>query len=380
MFLIYMTIYHCKCCNYISERKGNYLKHLITKKHKIKKENLVDPDESIDQKDNSLHVDDPSCNNQIYAIVEKNKVIDTTPLDSCSYDNLLIEEIYSDDSEHSSFDEGEIYDLDYNTLDGDSKSYKCRYCDKQFKYSQGLSKHVKTNCKKRQDEDMQELVRLLNEQKKLLDNQCGSQIQIQVAKETNEKMQKQISKLAQKLKIHNISNAPNSSNTFNTVNNTSNINLLGYENTNYSCISEREMVKCIKDCNFCVKTFIEKVHFNRKYPENMNIYISSFKADHIMIYRDGNWNIVDKKKHIDNMYEDNEIHLESWFDEYKTRYPEIINSFTRYLHNRETDEVLNQVKKDILRMLYNKRNLVIDNFKRYKQQKEKEKKKNEHRI
>ena len=172
---------------------------------------------------------------------------------------------------------------------------------------------------------------------------------------------------------------PNSSNTFNTVNNTSNINLLGYENTNYSCYP-REMVKCIKDCNFCVKTFIVKVHFNRKYPENMNIYISSFKADHIMIYRDGNWNIVDKKKHIDLMYEDNEIHLESWFDEYKTRYPEIINSFTRYLHNRETDEVLNQVKKDILRMLYNKRNLVIDNFKRYKQQKEKEKKENEHRI
>ena len=30
-----MTIYHCKCCNYLSERKGNYLKHLATKKHVI---------------------------------------------------------------------------------------------------------------------------------------------------------------------------------------------------------------------------------------------------------------------------------------------------------------------------------------------------------
>ena len=77
MFLIYMTIYHCKCCNYISERKGNYLKHLITKKHKIKKENWVDPDEYKDQQDSTIHVDDPSCNNQIYAIVEKNQVVDT---------------------------------------------------------------------------------------------------------------------------------------------------------------------------------------------------------------------------------------------------------------------------------------------------------------
>ena len=96
-----------------------------------------------------------------------------------------------------------------------------------------------------------------------------------------------------------------------------------------------------------------------------------------MVYRDGIWNIVDKKKHIDNMYEDNEMQIESWFDEYKETYPEIINSFTRYLHNRETDEVLNQVKKEILRMLYNKRNLVIDNFKKYKEQKEKEKRKYE---
>ena len=92
MFLIYDN-YHCKCCNYISERKGNYLKHLITKKHKIKKENWVDPDECKDQQDNTIHVNDPSCNNQIYAIVEKKKVIDITPLDSCSYNNLLIEEV-----------------------------------------------------------------------------------------------------------------------------------------------------------------------------------------------------------------------------------------------------------------------------------------------
>ena len=372
-----MTIYHCKCCNYLSERKGNYLKHLATKKHVIlfKKSNKNEINECFTKElveENKLF--DLSQNIPSFDIIEKNKIMSNDNKffnyleDNKEIKNLNFFDIKETDSEISNTDQ---YEIGSNY---DEKINKCKYCNKIFKYPQGLSKHIKYSCKRSQDEDMQELVRLLNEQNRLLNERVTSNSQIQVAKETNDKMQKQISKLANKLKIHNVTNA---NNTFNTLNNTSNINLLGYENTNYSCISEREMVKCIKDCNFCVKSFIEKVHFNRRYPENMNIYISSIKANYIMVYRDGIWNIVDKKKHIDNMYEDNEMQIESWFDEYKETYPEIINSFTRYLHNRETDEVLNQVKKEILRMLYNKRNLVIDNFKKYKEQKEKEKRKYE---
>ena len=47
-----------------------------------------------------------------------------------------------------------------------SKIFQCKYCDKIFKYSQGLSKHIKYTCKKNNDEDIKELVRLLNEQNK----------------------------------------------------------------------------------------------------------------------------------------------------------------------------------------------------------------------
>ena len=64
------------------------------------------------------------------------------------------------------------------------------------------------------------------------------------------------------------------------------------------------------------------------------------------------------------MYEDNEIQLESWYQEYKDKYPGIIESFKRYLNNREEDEVINRVKKDILMMLYNERHKVQENYKR----------------
>ena len=45
---------------------------------------------------------------------------------------------------------------------------------------------------------------------------------------------------------------------------------------------------------------------------------------------------------------------------YKEKYPHIIQSFQRYLQNRdESDEILNRVKNDILLMLYNNRKNVF---------------------
>lgn len=230
----------------------------------------------------------------------------------------------------------------------------CQYCHKGFKYSQGLSKHIKYSCTKSKDEDLQELVRLLNlKQKKELDNMKG-EIQSQ-----ENLFQKQISKLSKKLKInvHNIENMNN--HTFN-----KHIHLLNYDNTCYKFLSEFDYVRCIKDCNYCVKSLIEKVHFNDEHPENMNIYISSIKSNYIMVFKNHQWNVVDRKKHINDMYEDNEVQLESWFYEYKDKYPNIIESFKRYLNNREENEVIHRVKKDILMMLYNERNKVQENYKR----------------
>ena len=103
---------------------------------------------------------------------------------------------------------------------------------------------------------------------------------------------------------------------------------------------------CIKNCNRCVKTLIEKVHFNKEKPENMNIYISSIKGNYVMVYKD------------DDLFDSNEVVLETWYDEYKDKYPHIIKSFKRYLHNKEGNDLIDRMKQDILLMLYNKRHVV----------------------
>jgi hypothetical protein len=77
-----------------------------------------------------------------------------------------------------------------------------------------------------------------------------------------------------------------------------------------------------------------------------------------MIYKENSWQIQDKKTQVDDLYDNNEFVLETWYDEYKEKYPNIIESFQTYLQNRDGDEVLNSIKEEILVMLYNNRKMI----------------------
>lgn len=232
------------------------------------------------------------------------------------------------------------------------KKYQCQYCNKSYKYSQGLSKHIKYTCKKNKDEDLKELARLLNET-----NEEMSQL-IKRKDDELSKMQRQIDKLTQKLQIKNMVSG-------NIINNNTiyNIQLLNYNFTDYSHLTEGDYIECINDCNRCVMSLIKRVHFNSNKPENMNIYISSIKGNYVMVYKDNAWQIQDKKEQINDLYDYNEVVLVNWYDEYKKKYPDIIQSFQRYLKNKDASDVINEVKHEILKMLYNNRNMIHEDVK-----------------
>ncbi len=212
-----------------------------------------------------------------------------------------------------------------------------------------MYKHIKYTCKKNKDEDLIELARLLNEKDKQL-NEKDKQIE-----KLQLNMQKQIDRLTQKLQIQNIVHGD-----INQQNNIYNIQVLNYNDTDYSHLTHKDYMNCIRDCNNCVKTLIEQVHFNYKKPENMNIYISNIKGNYAMIFKDNKWQIVNKQEQIDNLYDCNEVILETWYDDYKEQYPEIIKSFQKYLKNKDESDIINNVKNNILLMLYNNRKMILD--------------------
>jgi hypothetical protein len=209
--------------------------------------------------------------------------------------------------------------------------FTCKYCDKQFSFRQSMNRHIKYTCTKNKDEDLKELVRLMNKRMEKQD-------------ETIESQSKQIEKLMGKLEI---------SGSFNTTisNNVNNITLLSYRETDLSHLTDQDYQYCIKRVNHCVKSMIEKVHFNPLKPENMNIYISNIKDKYIMLYDGQNWNVANKKYELDRLYEEKEMMLEEWLDSNPDQ--ELKDKFVKYLNNKDNDECLNQIKEEIKMMIYN---------------------------
>ena len=227
-----------------------------------------------------------------------------------------------------------------------SRKFPCKYCGKEFKFQSGVSKHIKYVCKLNKDEDIKELVRLLNDQQEIN----------KVKDDQIETMQKQIRRLSNKLQIQHIGTQNNNSH-----NRVVNYTINNYVDTDYSHLTHNDYIKCISDCNHCVKTLVEKVHMNRRVPENMNILISNLKDSFVMIFKNEQWLIEDRKEILDDLYDRNEYELETWYTEFKDTYPEIIKSFERYLKNKEEDTVVNDVKRKILMEFYNKRDLILKN-------------------
>ena len=286
-----MKKYRCLSCNFYTDHRPNFQRHLQTSKHKKYSSNIA------------LYSNDIAFNSPNIAFSEEN----TTP----------------------------------NSL------YECKYCKKVLQHQSSLSRHIKYSCKQNKDEDLKELARLFNEKEKKMNTNDSELVQ------QMHKMQKQIDKLTNKLQIQNINKG-----TVNNTNNTINIQLLNHSDTDYSHLTPKDYLTCIKNCNYCVKSLIEKVHFNPEKPENMNIFLSNIKGNYVMVYKDNEWQIRNKQRQIDDLYDSNEFVLETWYDEYKDKYPHIISSFQRYLKNKDEDVVLNRVKDEILMMLYNKRKMI----------------------
>ena len=264
-----MTHFNCDKCDFYTNRKANYERHIITQKH---------------IKTTKNH--------------EKQRIL---------------EEITTKNNEF------------------------CKYCGKAFKHRNSMYHHIKYTCKKNKDEDLKELVRLLN-------------LQIQQRDRELDYQKRQIDKLMDKLQVNNITN--------NTTNIHNNIQLLSYKDTDTSHLTNKDYIQALKQVTFCVKNLIEKIHFNPDKPENMNIYISNIKDKYLMVYEYGNWNLKTKTTELDSLYENKEILLEEWLDEYQYQYPELKEKFNRYLNNKEKDDVMNYIKDEIKLMMYNKRKTI----------------------
>ena len=290
-----MTEFKCIDCDFSTTLKTNYSRHLKTKKHLGKIE---------------------SSKSHPKVIQSHPKVIQSHPKSSSINQNKHV----------------------------------CKYCEKQFAYKQGLHKHVKFVCKKNEDEGLKELARLKNEQIKIMKLEKEKQMEKKKHEKEKKKLQKQIEQLSNKLQIQN--NVTN--NTNNTINNY-NVQLLNYKDTDYSGLTPSDYLQCIMKCNCCVKYFVKKVHFNDAFPENKNIFIPNLKNKYIMMYNNNKWEVMNRKKEIENICEDKEIALQEWLYDQDGKYPAAEIKFERYSINKTRDWIQERIIDDTVMILYNGR-------------------------
>lgn len=236
-----------------------------------------------------------------------------------------------------------------------SKNYQCQYCLKEFTLRQSLNRHINNVCKRNDYEDMKQLINLLNEQIEIKNNQINDFIkQNDYNQKQNEVLQKQIELLSNKLDIKN-------KNLNNNFSKTNEVKLVDFDDTDYNRISNKQYNFCLMKCNMCISLFIEHVHFNKKYPENMNIYISNLNNKYVMLYNDSKWQVVDRNEVIDNLIDNIEVIFRNWLSSNDNLYCKAEQMFDKYLANQRSEKIFNRMKQRIILMLYNKRDIVNAN-------------------
>ena len=219
--------------------------------------------------------------------------------------------------------------------------YECFHCNYQTKYKSDFSKHLKTK-KHRVNTEMNpenpkdlmglnqnepkmnqnEPVNLQKDVKKYPCDYCHESFNTIPSKRRHElhrckkngnisssllkKQERQIKKLEKQIELL-LTKVGNNYTTINNTNtNTNNIQLNNYGSEDLSHITDALKTYLIKHPFGAIQQLIEKIHFNRDKPENINLMITNKRDNKISVYEDGKWVYRNKKKTIqrliDNKY------------------------------------------------------------------------------
>lgn len=199
----------------------------------------------------------------------------------------------------------------------------CEYCSNIFLTKKYLNNHIKNNCKAKMN--------IINDKDKEI-----------------QKLQKEIKTLKSKQICQNIN--------VGTINNTNiNIILVNYEDSNLSKLTDDKINEILEvsDVYQVVPHLIKEIHFNPEIPENHNVCITNMKSGFMNVYRNGQWEIVDKKTEIENIINDKETTLSEW----AARNPEVAEILEVYRTRKYEEDNEKIMLKESELMLYNGRHV-----------------------
>ena len=162
----------------------------------------------------------------------------------------------------------------------------------------------------------------------------------------------------------------NSINIDNSKNLNVNIKINPFEKTDYSHITDRDYLECIKHANMCIPFFIEKLHFDPEKPENHNVLIKNLKVGYIMTNNGRKWVYRSCDETVSFLIEDNANIIEDkiayWSESghkyaRQEKYIKILDKFSRFLERRSDSKYVEKmVEKEVKLVLFNNRDMIMD--------------------
>jgi hypothetical protein len=258
-------VYTCVCCDYTTNRQGNYLKHLQTNKH-------------IQQENNNKQI----------------------------------------------------------------KKYECNICGKSYLHNQSLYNHKKKTCKNMNDKNTNGE----NTNNKNMNNENNKANNFDELETKNKKLTEQNEQL--KKENEQFKKKDNDINTLNS-----------FSNTNKTPLMDNVYKNLIlnNDDNNAMLNLLKLKHININKVDDMNILITNLKDSHMKIFEDGNWIVVDRKLHMQQM-------LLGQFAEFTLWYNSISKHMGKKLREKYYDmqrhytQFFNEIKTKMTHELYNNRCII----------------------
>ena len=247
------------------------------------------------------------------------------------------------------------------------KTHKCDHCNSTFTSKGSLNRHVRQSCPNKDnvavtdinndstdsmdgDIDKKELLRMFREMQERVSQIPDLQAQIDDLKTENTKL-----KTGSMVNNGTINN--------NTINGdvTNNIVLVGYGKEDMDRVDKIDILRGMRGGFNSTLNLIDAVHFNPKYPEYHNVYISSMKNKYAMMYDGNDWTLVMKDYLIDKLYDDKRDFIEENLEDFlESLTPSQVSALHRWMDGGDSHPYVQNLKNDIKLLLYNKRKMVIE--------------------
>ena len=298
-----MINYNCIECNYNTRLKGDYTRHLLTKKHY-----------------KNMEAKTSKCENSSYC--------DSTKVAQKSTKNIKTHKT--------------VAQMSTKVAQNSYDSLECEYCTREFKTKANLRRHIKNYCQ---------------EKKKIDENNSIKDKQIEI-------LQEQVSKLMDKVgnttinnnQVHNkigkIDNIQQQSN----VQQNNNVQLNCFGKENLSMLTDDFKQQLIKGPYKMMPKLLEMIYFNEEYPENHTMKLVNKNKDIMKIHDKDGWKLVDKNETVDYILEDKNYEVDNYYDQNSDEFSQFIKrtykNFRRLFDNRDK-ELWTQIKRDVDFLLWN---------------------------